>query len=187
MVVDGKTLPGSNISVLVNDITRKAKHELDPVGSLSSNNLVKLNFLAVSSEMLKSRESWVKGNVNLLLRVNLRLKYRGSSGKMTDRYYNPGQPGSFGGSSIAERYLKGNVKDFLIRQDAYTLDRPIRHRFRRRQIFTKGIDDLWQANLVDMQSLVLHNDGEKYLLNLYRHVFKVFLSSSIEEQVWTLR
>ena len=84
MVVDGKTLPGSNISVLVNDIIRKAKHEVDPVGRII-------------------------GNVNLLLRVNLRLKYRGSNGKMTDRYYNPGQPGSFGGLPITERYLKGNV------------------------------------------------------------------------------
>ena len=35
MVVDGKTLPGSNISVLVNDIIRKAKHEVDPVGRMS--------------------------------------------------------------------------------------------------------------------------------------------------------
>ena len=78
---------------------------------------------------------------------------------MTDRYYNRGQPGSF-----AERYLKGNVKDFLIRQDAYTLHKPIRHRFRRRQIFTRGIYDLWQAVLVDIQSLSLHNDGVKYLL-----------------------
>ena len=84
--------------------------------------------------------------------------------KMTERYYNPRQQGSFGGLPIVERYLKGNVKDFLIRQDAYTLHRPIRHRFRRRPIFTKGIHDLWQADLVDMQSLVLHNDGVKYLL-----------------------
>ena len=83
---------------------------------------------------------------------------------MTDRYYNPGQSGSFGGLPIAERYLKGNVKDFLIRQDAYTLHRPIRYRFRHRQIFTKGIDDLWQADLVDMQSSALHNDEVKYLL-----------------------
>ena len=35
MVVDGKTLSGSNISVLVNDIIRKAKHEIDPVGRKS--------------------------------------------------------------------------------------------------------------------------------------------------------
>ena len=34
-VVDGKTLPVSNISVLVNDIIRKAKHEVDPVGRKS--------------------------------------------------------------------------------------------------------------------------------------------------------
>ena len=84
--------------------------------------------------------------------------------KITDRYYNPCQPGSFGGLPIAKRYLIGNVRDFSIRQDAYTLQRPIRHRFRRRQIFTKGIDDLWQANFVDMQSLALRNDGVKYLL-----------------------
>ena len=35
MIADGKTLPGSNISVLVNDIIRKAKHEVDPVGRKS--------------------------------------------------------------------------------------------------------------------------------------------------------
>ena len=31
MIVEGKTLHGSNISVLVNDIIRKDKHEVDPV------------------------------------------------------------------------------------------------------------------------------------------------------------
>ena len=35
MVVDGKTLPVSNISVLLNDIIRKAKHEVDSVGRKS--------------------------------------------------------------------------------------------------------------------------------------------------------
>ena len=84
---------------------------------------------------------------------------------MTEQYYIPGQSGSFAVLPIAERYLKGNVKDFLIRQDAYnTLHRAIRHRLTRRQIFTKGIHDLWQADLVDMQSLAQHNDGVKYLL-----------------------
>ena len=33
--------------------------------------------------------------------------------KITEGYYNAGQPGSFGGSPIAKRYQKGNVKDFL--------------------------------------------------------------------------
>ena len=35
MVDDGKTLPCSNMSVLVNDIIRKAKHEVNPVGRKS--------------------------------------------------------------------------------------------------------------------------------------------------------
>ena len=35
MVIDGKTLPGANISILVNDLIRKAKHEVDPVGRKS--------------------------------------------------------------------------------------------------------------------------------------------------------
>ena len=35
MVIDGKTLPGSNISVLVIDMIRKAKYEVDPVGRVS--------------------------------------------------------------------------------------------------------------------------------------------------------
>ena len=35
MVVDWKTLPGSTMSVLVNDIIGKAKHEVDPVGRKS--------------------------------------------------------------------------------------------------------------------------------------------------------
>ena len=35
MVVDGKTLPGSNTTVFVNDIIRKVKHEVDPVGRTS--------------------------------------------------------------------------------------------------------------------------------------------------------
>ena len=32
MVVDGKSVPDTNITVLVNDILRKARHEIDLVG-----------------------------------------------------------------------------------------------------------------------------------------------------------
>ena len=46
MVVDGKSLPDTNITVLVNDISRKARHEIDPVGR---NALIEqLKFLEVS-------------------------------------------------------------------------------------------------------------------------------------------
>ena len=58
---------------------------------------------------------------------------------MTDRYYNPKQPGTFGGLPIAERYLEGNVQDFLIMKDAYTLHRPIfSHRLDADKYLLKG-------------------------------------------------
>ena len=79
-------------------------------------------------------------------------------------YFDPRQPSSFGGLPAAEIYLKGDVKNWLIRPDAYTLHKPVRHRFRRRQTFTKGIHDLWQTDIVDMQSLSNYNDGVKFLL-----------------------
>ena len=85
-------------------------------------------------------------------------------GEMNRLYFDPRQPGSFGGLPVAERYLKRYVESWLIREDAYTLHKPLRHRFRRRQTFTKGIHDLWQTDLVDMQSLSNHNDGVKFLL-----------------------
>ena len=95
-------------------------------------------------------------------------------GVMNRLYFDPRQPGSFGGLSAAERYLKGDVKSWLIRQDAYTLHKPLRHRFRRRRTFTKGIHDLWQTDLVDMQSLSNYNYGVHTVFTyLYRHVFKV--------------
>ena len=69
-----------------------------------------------------------------------------------------------------------DVKSWIIRQEAYTLHKPVRHRFRRKQTFTKGIHDLWQTDLVDMQSLSNSNDGVKILL-VSTH-FKVCLGSS---------
>ena len=83
---------------------------------------------------------------------------------MNRLYLDPRQSGSFGGLPAAERYLKGDVKSQLTRQDAYTVHKPLRQRFRRRRTFTKGNHDLWQTDLVDMQSLSNYNDGVKFLL-----------------------
>ena len=46
----------------------------------------------------------------------------------------------------------------------YTLHRPVRWHFRRRRIFTSGIDDLWQADLADLSSIAKYNNGFKFLL-----------------------
>ena len=49
-------------------------------------------------------------------------------------------------------------------QNAYTLHKQSKSNFRRRRTFSTGIDDLWQADLVDMTSLAPQNDSYKYIL-----------------------
>ena len=46
----------------------------------------------------------------------------------------------------------------------YTLHRPVRRRFKRNRVVVLGIDEQWQADLVDVSSLALHNGGPKCLL-----------------------
>ena len=86
-----------------------------------------------------------------------------------DSYFDPKQPGSFASSRTFhkhsdKKFTHKQIKDWLTNQDVYTLHKPVRWRFRRRRIFTSGIDDLWQADLVDMSAISKYNDGYKFLL-----------------------
>jgi len=46
------------------------------------------------------------------------------------------------------------------------LHKPIRRKFARRRVTVNGVDNIWSADLVDMQALAKYNDGVKYLLNV---------------------
>ena len=86
---------------------------------------------------------------------------------MEDIYYDVKRPGSFGGVRPLANASKSSMrqtKHWLSGVDAYTLHKPYRLRFRRRRTFSKGIDDLWQADLVDVSSLARYNDNYKFLL-----------------------
>ena len=71
-------------------------------------------------------------------------------------------PGSFGGIQYVRRY-GGEVKN-LSRNDAYTLHKSARVRFRRRKTYSKGPGDLFQIDLADLVNISSHNDGYRYLL-----------------------
>ena len=72
---------------------------------------------------------------------------------------------SYGSAAGLKRQSKlTKVNDFLMKQDAYTLHRNVRRRFRRRKTYVPGMDHLWQMDLVDLSSLSRHNDGYRYLL-----------------------
>ncbi|GFY27109.1 uncharacterized protein F54H12.2 [Trichonephila clavipes] len=86
-------------------------------------------------------------------------------------YENPEVPNSFGGvealhRSVKGKYSKKDVKHWLSLKDAYTLHKPVRHKFQRNRVFVSDIDRQreFQADLVDMQSLAEFNKGYKYLL-----------------------
>ena len=55
------------------------------------------------------------------------------------------------------------IKEWLMAQDAYTLHKPIQRHFRRNRLIVGGIDELWQMDLADMQSMEKFNDGYRYL------------------------
>jgi len=86
---------------------------------------------------------------------------------MESIYYDPSAAGSYGGVQPLARYSKKpdtKTREWLKSQDAYTLHKPIRHRFLRRKTYAKGINDLFQAVLVDLQSLAKYNDNYRYIL-----------------------
>jgi len=86
---------------------------------------------------------------------------------MNELYYNVNSPASYGGVRPLARENKSSIKstaDWLGTQDAYTLHKPARKKFPRRKTFAKGINDLFQADLVDMQSLSRFNDSHRYIL-----------------------
>ena len=49
---------------------------------------------------------------------------------------------------------------------AKELYKPVRKKFEKRRIITKGIDDLWTADLMDKKKFSKENNGYKYLLNV---------------------
>ena len=51
-------------------------------------------------------------------------------------------------------------------QLADELHKPIRRKFIKRTVFVKNVDDIWTADLVDMQKLSRENKGFKYLLTV---------------------
>ena len=86
---------------------------------------------------------------------------------MENVYYDSAKPGSFGGITPLVRYSGANwssAKNWLATQDAYTLHKPVRKIFPRRKTYAKGIQDLFQADLADLQYLSRNNDGYRFIL-----------------------
>ncbi|RWS25072.1 hypothetical protein B4U80_06846 [Leptotrombidium deliense] len=89
-------------------------------------------------------------------------------------YYNPEHPAAFSSSQNLFKYAKlrssdltlNEVKNWLSGEITYTLHKPIRRNFKRNKIIVEGIDEQWQADLVEMQKFSKENSGFKYILTV---------------------
>ena len=97
-------------------------------------------------------------------------------------YFNPNETGAFAGPQKVKQILKQkgynvpmkDIKQWLQDQDAYSLLRQVKYRFRRQRIVTSGLDDMWDADLADVSNLNQHNPPYKYWL-IVIDVFSRFL------------
>lgn len=83
-------------------------------------------------------------------------------------YFNPANPGAFGGPHRLAKYGKVSLKvakEFLKKQETYTKHKAVRHKFSRRKIFSPDIDYLWQADLITVRNPRV-NGGNHYLMTV---------------------
>ena len=66
--------------------------------------------------------------------------------------------------------------------EAQELLKPIRTKFKRRRVFVFNIDDIWSADLKDMQSFSKQNNGVKYLLTVIDLFSKYAYTIPLREQ-----
>jgi len=91
---------------------------------------------------------------------------------LEENYFNLKSPLSYAGPIKIYHILKAggkyNVGINAIRQwlqdvDAYSLQRPLRYKFKTRRVISQGLDALWDVDLADVSNLASENDGIRYL------------------------
>ena len=84
-------------------------------------------------------------------------------------YYDPKHAAGFGSVEKlvkASKHKERDVEEWLASQNTYTLHKPVRKRFPRDPYTVTNIDDVWEMDLADLNSLSKYNDKYKYILNV---------------------
>lgn len=88
---------------------------------------------------------------------------------LEEQYFNPQHEASFSGARNLIRVNKKkisreNINKWLSQHDTYTLHKTIRRKFPRLYYDVDGIDQVWEADLIQLTSLKNYNDGVSYIL-----------------------
>ncbi|KAF4518578.1 hypothetical protein B566_EDAN015729 [Ephemera danica] len=86
-------------------------------------------------------------------------------------YYDINNPAGFSSVkklhiSLNGKYTIGEIRKWIEAQDTYTLHRNRRKKFPRNRFFVTNIDEIWQADLIDMRCLKKFNDNFNYMLTV---------------------
>src|SRR6266700_6870705 len=89
-------------------------------------------------------------------------------------YYNTSNPAGFGGARKLYSAVKAKNQDityndvvnFLRSQPTYTLHKPARKRFPRNKIYVSYINEMFEADLVDLSMFSRMNNSYKYILTV---------------------
>ena len=88
-------------------------------------------------------------------------------------YFDPFKPGSFQSAEKLYQVVKEDgrynitryqIQKWLQQEEAYSLQKSYRHKFRRTPIVVAGKDDQWSADLMDMVKFAKDNNDVKYVL-----------------------
>ena len=96
-------------------------------------------------------------------------------------YYDPGRPTAFstlrklGVAAKKKNINLDDIRDWLEKQDTYTLHRPIGKRFARNPYTVNNVMDVWECDLVDVRDLGRFNAYYKYILSVI-DIFSKFLN-----------
>jgi len=91
---------------------------------------------------------------------------------LENKYFDTSSPISFSGPMKIYLYLKKigfkvglhKIRRWLQDQDAYSLQKPLRHKFKRRRVISQGIDYQWDVDLADVSNLQKYNPDIRFLL-----------------------
>lgn len=90
--------------------------------------------------------------------------------ELADLYYDPEQ-GFLSANKLYAKakkygYTMRNIKDWLKNQETVQLNRPTTSKQEYGKIVSRHVDDIWQADLMDMQKLYKFNSNYKWLLTI---------------------
>ncbi|KAK3929730.1 Putative uncharacterized transposon-derived protein [Frankliniella fusca] len=136
--LNNQPVPHSNIIDLISDLTRSRKN-FEPIGK---ENFVKaLSLTNIPLELIPNEK---RRNAIILARN------QGGGGAVVP---------------ITKRRVSKTPKRLTTRgEDAFTLHKPARRRFPRNVTYADNIDESWQTDLTDFQSLKKDNDGYSFIL-----------------------